>query len=57
VEVVEPVVEGEGEGEGEVKNCMLSFGGDLKVRDHLKDVVVDRLIILKRILQKCEVRF
>jgi len=55
VEVVEPVVEGEGE--GEVKNCMLSFGGDLKVRDHLKDVVVDRLIILKRILQKCEVRF
>ena len=45
-----------GRGGGVVVKCMLSFGGDLKVRDHLKDIVVNRLIILKRILQKCEVR-
>ena len=33
-----------------LKKYMLSFVGDLKVGDHLKDIVVDRLIILKRIL-------
>jgi hypothetical protein len=43
-------------GGGWVKKCMLGFVGDLKVVDHLKYTVVDRLIILKRILEKCEVR-
>jgi hypothetical protein len=39
-----------------VKKCVLSSDGDLKIRDHLKDVVVGRLIILKWIIEECEMR-
>jgi len=37
---------------GVEEECMLSFGGEMKKRDHLEDQALDRRIIFKWILEK-----